>query len=279
MKKNFRKNICHLTVLALVIGLFLSNGPAVRAEGEGEGQAQIEVINGTREDASTHEPLSNSETYTFTEGEDLSLGFMQPSEGFFKPTLIMNGVDVSIKQNDSIWNGDWNLEYQVNSGYPNGWVRITGYKLAVGNHSFTVTFQPIDYTINFDANGGTGEMDPVSAKYDVNVKLPKCTMKNNGLVFKEWNTETDGSGQSFKDKASVSKLTTEKDGNVTLYAQWKKKAKDDPEPAPAPAETETQEQPFSVPNTATYGPAHSLPVTRSILAYTCLTGIVPDTNR
>ena len=115
-------------------------------------------------------------------------------------------------------------------------------------------------------------MDPVSAKYDVATKLPKCTMKNSGMTFKGWNTEADGSGQSFKDKASVSKLTAEKDGNVTLYAQWKKKASDDSDSTPAVTPSESEETVFSIPNTATYGPAITL---LSVRSATCLTGIIP----
>lgn len=44
-----------------------------------------------------------------------------------------------------------------------------------------------------------------------------------GYDFDSWNTAEDGSGKNYKDKDTVSKLVEEDGGNVTIYAQWKKK--------------------------------------------------------
>ena len=44
--------------------------------------------------------------------------------------------------------------------------------------------------------------------------------KKTNYVFKCWNTKKDGSGKSFKNKASVSNMTKTNGKTVTLYAQW-----------------------------------------------------------
>lgn len=43
-----------------------------------------------------------------------------------------------------------------------------------------------------------------------------------GYEFSGWNTEPDGSGQSFADGEEILNLSTENEGTVTLYAQWKR---------------------------------------------------------
>ena len=75
-----------------------------------------------------------------------------------------------------------------------------------------------EFSIIFDSNTGTGEMENQSAKYEENVKLSKNTFTKEGYNFKEWNTKADGAGTSYKDESNIT-LTD----NITLYAIWKKK--------------------------------------------------------
>lgn len=272
MKNIFEKLFKTIIVFLVVFGC-MAKTVTIMAEDEPvpdgdskSAQTSITVINGTREDSSTHEQLEPSQTYDYNDGDDVNLGFMQPSEGYLAPKITKNGVDITPAGTGSYWNSGWNIEYFVNSGYPNGWVRLTGYDLSTDNpSSFTVEFLPIEYTIAFDANGGQGEMAPITAKYGEQTKLPACTMKNSGLVFAGWNTAADGGGDSYRNKASVSSLTTEKDATVTLYAQWKKaEPKPDPEPAP---------EPVAIPVTGVDAPAvSSLPGFIALLG-TCIAGI------
>ncbi len=51
--------------------------------------------------------------------------------------------------------------------------------------------------------------------------LSKNTYTRVGYEFTGWNTRPDGRGTSFMDGAEILNLTTEDDGVVTLYAQWK----------------------------------------------------------
>lgn len=78
-----------------------------------------------------------------------------------------------------------------------------------------------DYQIAFDGNGATsGSMENQKAKYDVPVTLNPNEFERTGYTFTGWNTSPDGTGTSYADKQQVKNLTTEKNGVVTLYAQW-----------------------------------------------------------
>ncbi len=77
---------------------------------------------------------------------------------------------------------------------------------------------PHHYTISFDANGGTGAMPDQEMTYDETSPLTANGFTRDDSSFDSWNTEADGSGTNYQDKAEVSNLATE--GNVTLYAQW-----------------------------------------------------------
>lgn len=74
------------------------------------------------------------------------------------------------------------------------------------------------YTVVFDSNTGIGNMDSVTFTYDVSGYLPANSFTNSGSKFICWNTKPDGSGDSYKNEASVKNLAPE--GLVTLYAQW-----------------------------------------------------------
>lgn len=77
-----------------------------------------------------------------------------------------------------------------------------------------------EYTVEYNANGGTGTTAQSTHTYDQNQQLTSNGFSRNGWVFVGWNTQSDGSGKSYSDEASVKNLTSVKDGIVTLYAQW-----------------------------------------------------------
>ena len=75
------------------------------------------------------------------------------------------------------------------------------------------------YTITFNANGGEGSMDDLTGEAGSTVALTANAFTRDGYTFAGWNTQKDGKGTAYKDKAEV-KL----EGDMTLYAQWTKKA-------------------------------------------------------
>ena len=70
------------------------------------------------------------------------------------------------------------------------------------------------YTVTFDANGGTGEMNPQTAKSGTEITLPENAFTKDGYIFAGWATSA-GGNVSYSDKAKI--IVS---GNITLYAQW-----------------------------------------------------------
>lgn len=76
------------------------------------------------------------------------------------------------------------------------------------------------YTIEFNANGGTGSMDPQQIDSGVTESLKQSTFEKDGYSFAFWNTKANGSGVSYEDKESVKNLGTEDNQVITLYAMY-----------------------------------------------------------
>ncbi|MDO5773214.1 MAG: leucine-rich repeat protein [Spirochaetales bacterium] len=70
------------------------------------------------------------------------------------------------------------------------------------------------YTVTFDANGGTGEMNQQTAESGTEIELPESTFTKEGYIFAGWATSADGD-VSYSDKAKITVT-----GNITLYAKW-----------------------------------------------------------
>ena len=79
------------------------------------------------------------------------------------------------------------------------------------------------YTISYNANGGSGNMDSQSACVDTSITLlpngftPPTPVAENQFVL--WNTEADGSGYTYYVGQSVTNLASVGE-TITLYAQW-----------------------------------------------------------
>ena len=74
------------------------------------------------------------------------------------------------------------------------------------------------YQIVFDGNGGSGEMAPIDMRYGVATNLPHSAFVYVGLDFKSWRDELNKT--NYLAGATVSNLTTEAGGTVTLKAVW-----------------------------------------------------------
>jgi len=92
---------------------------------------------------------------------------------------------------------------------------------ALQNDTVTLyaVWTPNTYTVNFNANNGSGSMDSQAHTYDTALALTENAFTRSGYAFSGWNTKADGTGSSFANKASVKNLTTDNNG-VPLYAQW-----------------------------------------------------------
>lgn len=94
--------------------------------------------------------------------------------------------------------------------------------LATANGKTVILYavwQPMQYTLRFDGNGGSisvGAMTGLTC--DKALTLPTGTFTRPGYVFTGWNTEADGTGTAYKNKAKAAFRTDT--GAATLYAQW-----------------------------------------------------------
>lgn len=81
-------------------------------------------------------------------------------------------------------------------------------------------WEPITYTIKYDANGGSGDMTVTGGIYDQDIILSENTFTKNGCQFAGWSYDPDGE-LAYADGAVVKNLTNVQDGEITLYALWK----------------------------------------------------------
>ncbi len=84
---------------------------------------------------------------------------------------------------------------------------------------------PIHYSIVFDKNddAAQGSMENQSIAYDEPTVLRENTFAKEHYKFMGWNTQTDGTGTSYVNKAEVTNLASEEGATITLYAQWKER--------------------------------------------------------
>lgn len=119
-----------------------------------------------------------------------------------------------------------------------------------GTLTLFAQWKPIAYFVHFDGNLADGSaMQSIEATYGQAFYLPENTFvfHNDGLAdstFIGWNTQRDGSGDTYEDAQQVINLCSEQGASITLYAQWR-----DPEPTPTPA-PEPKPDPEPIPGTS-----------------------------
>lgn len=99
-----------------------------------------------------------------------------------------------------------------------GWSKDVSH--VTGDMTVQAQYEPVRYTVNYDANGGTGSMPASTLTYDSPQALPAIGFTKAGYSFTGWNTRKDGSGRTFTDKQIVGNLLTHENAAGTLYAQW-----------------------------------------------------------
>lgn len=108
-------------------------------------------------------------------------------------------------------------QYSILSGVTNAWIE----KHYPENDVYAV-WKPHTYTIVYNGNGATGGSTPSSNHtYDKPQTLIPNGFTKPGYVFDSWNTEPDGTGNSYQDKEEVQNLTSKDGDTITLHAQWK----------------------------------------------------------
>ena len=119
----------------------------------------------------------------------------------------------------------------LRNGYTfSGWAETadSGYAQYTGGEDIFVSaedivlyavWEPIAYTVKYDANGGTGDMAAAAAVYDKELTLSPNTFTKTGCQFAGWAFSADGE-LAYADGANVKNLTDAPNGEVILYAVW-----------------------------------------------------------
>ena len=94
------------------------------------------------------------------------------------------------------------------------------------DHTLTAIWNPITYTINYNANTGTGTLPSTPATYcaDVTLPDPSTNITKTGYTFKGWSTNQNANPDTdtlYTAGQTVSNLTTTNNDTITLYAIWK----------------------------------------------------------
>ena len=77
------------------------------------------------------------------------------------------------------------------------------------------TLTAAEYTVTYDANGGSGAPDAQTKDGGIDLTLSSTVPTRDGYTFNGWNTKADGSGTAYAAGATYSA-----NADVTLYAQW-----------------------------------------------------------
>ena len=122
------------------------------------------------------------------------------------------------------------LEEPTRLGYDfDGWYLDSALTNKINNNTIVTNemneiyakYIPYQYTVTFNANGGTGSISSQTLTYDVPQNLNNVSLTKTDYTFAGW-TRTNGSAVDYKNGAQVSNLTSENNGEITLYAVWVK---------------------------------------------------------
>lgn len=83
-------------------------------------------------------------------------------------------------------------------------------------------WSPINYTVEYKPNGGSGTMESSEHVYDVEKSLNANTFTRTGYRFLGWSTDASATEPEYTDAQSVTNLTDVDGSTVTLYAVWQK---------------------------------------------------------
>ncbi len=81
-------------------------------------------------------------------------------------------------------------------------------------------WQANTYTVVYNANGGSGSTSSSSHTYGIAKALTANAFTRAGYSFLGWAASSNAASATYTDQQSVSNLTAEPDGTVTLYAVW-----------------------------------------------------------
>jgi len=148
------------------------------------------------------------------------------------------GSGAPSKQSATIYNATTSHKFTISSTEPTrtgytflGWSTSSSATSSSYSSGGSITLSSSDvlyavwkantYTIDYDSNGGTGTTSSQTHTYDTAKNLTSNAFVRTGYTFTGWNTEPNGSGNSYNDGEPVMNLSSDDGAIVTLYAQWR----------------------------------------------------------
>lgn len=146
-------------------------------------------------------------------------------------TFDANGGSVDITEIDATYDSAYGtLPTPTRTGYTFDWWHtdiVGGEKIdsstsvsMASDHTLYAHWTANTYTIEYNANGGTGTTSSQTHTYNTAKNLTSNAFVRTGYTFTGWNTKPNGSGNSYTDGQSVKNLSSVSGATVTLYAQW-----------------------------------------------------------
>lgn len=126
-----------------------------------------------------------------------------------------NGTSITLRTGVPTRDGYEFLGWSTSSNATSATYQPGGTYSTNANATLHAVWAADEYTITYNANGGTGTMSNSNYTYGVAKALSDNTFTKDGSTFKCWNTKADGTGINYADKQSI---TISED--LTLYAQW-----------------------------------------------------------
>ena len=79
--------------------------------------------------------------------------------------------------------------------------------MPAGDITYYAHWTPIEYTITFNSNTGTGSMRTQTYAYDEEKEISESTFEKTGYTFIGWSTKEDGTGTNYTDKQNIKNLS------------------------------------------------------------------------
>lgn len=154
---------------------------------------------------------SASCTATFTHG--VSSGTMP--HGTVSPITKQSGETIHLPTSGYTFSGYLQKGWRLNSVSGPFYELGASYTLS-SDVKFYAVWEAEEHTISFNANGGTGSVDPITADSHTQVTLPSSGFSRSGWVFGGWNSSADGNGLHY-DAGGKCKMPVY---DLQLYAEW-----------------------------------------------------------
>lgn len=132
------------------------------------------------------------------------------------------------KTNSLQYGTSLNINVSLATGYH--WKNWSGtFSTTTQNYTFTVTGavditangEANTYTVNYNANGGTGTTASSSHTYNVAKNLTSNGFSRTGYEFLGWSTNSSATTATYSNGQSVTNLTSTNGATVILYAIWR----------------------------------------------------------